>query len=300
MKGLLKSFAPDVDRRLRNLRAVCGLSRCRNTQLMRGIPGACPGVRAGSAWYCCVDCFTVAALASLEKLCSRQVVEIQRYPRMSLGLFLLSKGYLTPRQLRAATDQSQCLDEGIEETLVKLGMVTEKQLAAARSAQWGYPVLAPEFAGQRMETDIPKTILTACMAVPLHYSAAAKQILVGFAERVEHRFLESIEQITGCRVEPCFITPTYFGEQMERLAAPRDYEEVVVDNPGLPDQMADTVGRIAIQVGAREAAFGRCRNLVLVRLAGRRGKTDIVFRMRSDVAVEIDEHSGIFREAIAV
>jgi hypothetical protein len=300
MIGLLKSFVPDVDRRLKNLRAVCGLPACRNTQLMRHISGARSGICVGSVWYCCVDCFTVAALASLEKLCSRQVVEIPRYPRMSLGLFLLSKGYLTAKQLRAATVQSQCLDEGIEETLVKLGMVTEKQLAAARSAQWGYPVLAPEHAGQKVEADIPKTILNACMAVPLHYSDAAKRILVGFAARVEHRFLESIEEITRCRVESCFITPTYFEEQMARLATPRDYEEVVVDNPGLPDKMASTVGRIAGQVAASEAIFGLCRNLVLVRLAGKRGKTDIVFRMRCNVAVEIGEHSGIFSDAIAV
>jgi len=51
-------------------------------------------------------------------------------------------------QLRVATAQSQSFDEDIDETLVSLGMVTERQLAAARSAQWGYPMLAPGSVGQ--------------------------------------------------------------------------------------------------------------------------------------------------------
>jgi hypothetical protein len=188
----------------------------------------------------------------------------------------------------------------MEETLVKLEMVTERQLTAARSAQWGYPVLAPEYFGKTVEADIPKTILTACRAVPLHYSTAAKRILLGFASRVEHRALESIEEITRCRVEPCFITPSDLEGQMERLASPPDYHEVVIDDPGSTDQMARTLGQIAAQVGVREATFGQCRNLVLVRVSGKRGKTDIVFRMRHNVAVEIGAQSEIFTNAVAV
>jgi Type II secretion system (T2SS), protein E, N-terminal domain len=300
MKKLLKSFMPDFERHLKNFRSVCGNRTCHHKQLMRSFPGGRPGIQVGPAWYCCVDCFAMAACAPLEKLCNRQVVEISRQPRLSLGLFLLSKGNLTAEQLRVATAQSQILDEDIEESLVKLGMVSEKALVAARSAQWGYPVLAPECVGQLVEVEIPKSILNACRAVPLHYSATAKRILVGFVSRVEHSFLESIEEMTGCRVEPCFITPTDFQEQMERVTAPPDYEEVVVNDPGSPERMARTVGRTAVHVAAREAAFIKWRNFVLVRVAGKRGKADIVFVPRRIGTVRVVEHSGIFKEAIAI
>jgi hypothetical protein len=242
----------------------------------------------------------MAACAPLERLCSLKVVEIPRHPRLSLGLFLLSKGYLTAEGLRVAMAESHCLDEDIEETLVKLGMVTEKQLALARSAQWGYPVLAPEYVGQMVEIDIPKAILSACKAVPLHYSFAAKRLLLGFGGRVEHSLIELIEGMTHCRVEPCFITPTDFREQMERLSTPPDYEEVNIDDPGSPERMARTVGRAAVQVATREASFAQWRNFVLVRVVGKRGKADVVFHVERNFSANISEHKRMFQEGIAI
>jgi hypothetical protein len=300
MKDLLKSFLPGIDRHLKNFRSVCANRACHNKQLMRSLPGGRPGIQVGADWFCSADCFAMAACAPLEKLCNRQVVEISRQPRLSLGLFLLSKGHLTAEQLRIATLQSQNLDEEIEYSLVRLGMVTEKALVAARSAQWGYPLLATECAGKMVEMEIPKSILNACRAVPLHYSAIAKRILLGFASRVEHSFLESIEVMTGCRVEPCFITPTDFQHQLERVTAPPDYEEVVVNDPGSPEKMARTVGRAAIHVSAREATFSKWRNFVLVRVAGTRGKADIVFVPRRVGTVRVVERSDTFKEAIAI
>jgi hypothetical protein len=40
---------------------------------------------------------------------------------------------------------------------------------------------------------------------------------MGFVFRVEHRLLLALEQVTGCKAEPCFITQTEFEEQMARL-----------------------------------------------------------------------------------
>jgi len=300
MRELLKLLMPNVDRHVKNLRAACGNRQCHNTHLMRGIPGGRPGVLVGSTWYCCIDCFAMAACVPLERLCNRQVVEIPRNPRLSLGLFLISKGYVTSEQLRIATAKSQCLGDSLEETLVIEGMVTEKQLVAARSAQWGYPMLSPDFVGQMVEIDIPKTIMKACAAVPLHYSSIAKKILVGFASRVDHRFLELVEEMTHCRVEPCFITADDFQEQLQRVTLPRDYEEIVIDNSGSPEKMARTVGRAAVQVAAREAAFSQWRNFVLVRMTGKRGRADVIFNLVGNAGAGVGEESVIFRHAIAI
>lgn len=300
MRLSLKSMILDVDRHLNNIRSSCGNPLCHNSQLMRGIPGGRPGIRVGTFWYCCVDCFVMGARSTFENLCSRQVAEIPRHPRLTLGLYLMTKGYVTAEQLRVATAQSEALDEDLEATLARLGMASDKQLAAARSAQWGYPVLAPEFIGETVEIDIPKSVLAACKAAPLHYSAAARRILIGFASRVEHRFLESVEEMTGCRADACFITPGDFEEQMERVTFPKNYSEEVVDDPGSPERMARSLGRTAVQVGAREASFAQWRNLILVRIEGKRGKTDVVFSLRTRKPAEIRGVSLNFRSAVAV
>ena len=277
------TLMPGVNRVLQRMRAACDLHSCRNKQIVRSFPGGRQGVRVGQRWYCSVDCFVQAARAPLFALSSRRIVEIPRSPRLSLGLAMLSKGYLTQNQLRTATDQSHRRNESLDRTLLHLGMATEKQLAVARSAQWGYPVLAQEHIGHMVRADIPPAILDACSAVPLHYSLAAQRIVLGFVLRVEHGLLESIEQVTGCRVEPCFITATDLAEQMERLTRVPGYNEVLIDDPGTPEKMARTVGRMAVEVGAREACFTQCKNNVWVRLTGKRGIIDVIFRAKNEV-----------------
>lgn len=284
----------------KRMRAECGLRGCHHTQLMRYIPGGRPGISVGSAWYCCVDCFALAACTLLESLSSRQVLEIERIPRLSLGLFLTSRGYLSADRFRFAEAQSREYGEGIEDSLLRLGLVSEKQLVAARSAQWGYPMLAPEHIGHWVEADIPQTLLTDFRAVPLHYSATARRILLGFAARVEPRLLESIEKMTDCRVEPCLITPTEYEEQIERVTAPPNYEEVAVEESNSPDRMARTVGRTAVQVGAREAVFLRCKSRVLVRLRGGRGVADVVFRMHNSTAMNLSGEFGLLQGETAM
>jgi hypothetical protein len=292
----LMSLLPSVDRGLKSMKAECEYRGCHNKQLFRGIPGTRPGICVGQLWYCSVDCFALALRTPFSNLSNRRFVEIPRNPRLSLGLVLLSKGYLTSEQLRIATSQSQLHDEELAATVVRIGFATEKQVAVARSAQWGYPMLAQDYIGKMVQADLPRAILHACPAAPLHYSASAKRILLGFVSRVEHSVLESIEQMTECRVEPCFITQTDFEEQMERLTALPDYEEIVVNDPGPPEKMARTVGRAAVEVGAREARFAEYRNHLWARIFGKRGTVDVVFRMNQAAAEAKTGDSEVFFE----
>ena len=294
----LLSFLPSVDRGLRNMRAVCDYSTCHNTQLMRSIPGGRLGVQVGSLWYCSVDCFALASHIKLASLCNRRP-EVARNPRLSLGLALHSKGYLTAEQLREVTAQSHLDEDEIAAQLIQLGVVTERQIAAARSAQWGYPVFAPERIGQIVETNLPPALLKERNAAPLHYSATAKRIVLGFVSRVEHSLLEAVELATGCRVEPCFITQSDFNRQIERLALSPDYAETVVDDPAQPEKMARTVGRVAVDVGAREANFAQCRGIIWVRVTGKRGKADVIFRINKSGSDFGSRKSSVFEESAA-
>jgi hypothetical protein len=281
MNMSLKFLLPALESKLKTIRAVCALRTCHNRMLMRAVPQGRAGIRLGEEWYCGVDCFSIAARTPLAALTNGRVMEMPRAPRLSIGLVMISKGYLTDEQLRYAIDQSQSRGEALENALIRLGLAGERQLAAARAAQWGYPVLGHDYVGQPVETDVPVALLRACEAVPLHTSLKARRVLLGFVYRVEHSLLQSMEQVTGLRAEPCFITPTEFQEQMARVAAAPDYGEVIVEEGGTPVQMSRTVSGYAVEVAARQVTLARCRNHVWARLSGKKRTLDLVFPPKS-------------------
>jgi hypothetical protein len=202
---------------------------------------------------------------------------------------MLSKGYLNDSQLRLALAESQLHGEELEAVLIRLGLASERQLTAARAAQWGYPVLGQERFGRMIESDIPFKLLRSCSAAPLHSSTAAKRLLLGFVYRVDHGLLNALEQMTGFRAEPCFIAPTEFAEQMERLTSVPAFEEVVFDDLKTPAQMGKTVGGFAVEVGAREARFAHCRDYAWTRLSGKRQTVDLLFRIKGNRSRNVEE-----------
>ena len=267
------------------MKAECDLPTCHNTQLMRSIPGAKQGIRVGQQWYCCVDCFALAARVPLGELSRRRAMEnAAQSAVVARPGALHTKGFLTAEQLRMAevAGRAQRRRAGAA-SLIRQGLATEKQVVAARAAQWGCPALGQDYVGltgTMVRSDIPQSVLHACSAAPMHYSATGRRILLGFVSRVEYSVLEAIETMTGCRVEPCFITQTELDEQIERTVPMSDYKELVVDDPGTPDKMARTLGRAAVEIrGARCRRFTRQKNFVWARLTGKRGKMDVVFRM---------------------
>ena len=278
----LISFIPALERGVKSMRTQCDLGTCHNTQLMRVIPGGRAGIEVGQQWYCSIDCFVQASHEPLAELSNRPTADIQRNPRLSLGLVLLSRGYLTSDQLRNAALQSHFYSEPLEATLLRLRLATDRQLAAARSIQWGLPMLSAESSGRMVEADLPRSILSSSAAVPVHYSPTAKRVLLGFVERIDYSLLRSIEQLAGFRADACFMTPVEFAEQLERLTQPADYEEIVISEPGPLDKMARTIGRTAVNLGAREASFTQCRGHIWVRLTGKRGRTDLIFQMKRE------------------
>ena len=285
MKLSLDSLRSLVDRGWNSMHSVCDLRTCRNTMLIRSVPQRRVGVQVGLSWYCSVDCFAEAALLRLTELRDERVVEMPHRPRLSIGLVMLSKDYLTSEQLRQATLQSQLRDEELEVALLRLGFANERQVAAARAAQWGCPVLKQERVGLAVEVDVPLAILRAFSAVPLHYTPNGR-LLLGVVHRVEHTLLHALEQMTGCRAEPCFITPTEFDAQLPRVTVAPDCQEVVFEDIMTPTQMAKTLGGLTIEVAAREARFVHCRDYIWTRLFGKQRRVDVLFRARFEPPVE--------------
>jgi Type II secretion system (T2SS), protein E, N-terminal domain len=281
MKLSMESMFSGLDRGWKNLHWTCGLSDCQNKLFMRSVPQSCVGIRMGETWYCSMDCFVKATRHQLSVLAFVRSIDMPHTPRVSIGSVMLSKGYLTDEELRGAVAESRLNGEALENALVRLGLVDEWHLASARAIQWGYPVLGRDRISQSVDTDLPLSLIRTFSAAPLHYSKSAKRILMGFVYRVEHSLLQSIEQVTGCRTEPCFITPTELNYQMERLEAARESREVVLDDSMTAAEMANVVGGLALEITARDASLSRCRDQVWMRLSGKRRMIDVLFRGRS-------------------
>jgi|HubBroStandDraft_5_1064220.scaffolds.fasta_scaffold17104_4 hypothetical protein len=296
MKLSLRSILPARDLGWNRVRAACALPECHNKLLTKYVPGSRIGIFVGESWYCSPDCFALGSRKTLATFSSGCVVEMPRNPRLSLGLALVSKGLITEDQYREAVIRSQCRAETLETTLLECGYVSEKKLAAGRAAQCGYPALVQELSGPIVEVDLPSSLLRAHRAAPIHYSAKSKRLVLGFVDRVEHGLLQSIEQITGCRAEPCFITPAEFAEQMERVTALPEYEEVVVTESESATQMGRTLGGWAVEISAREASFAKCNSFAWVRMTGKRGTVDIVFSLKHASAAANTKLSAIVPE----
>lgn len=282
----LVSLLASVDRNWKRMYAVCGLRTCQNKLLMRSVPQSRVGIRMGEFWYCSIDCFVKAARTRFSSLSDRRTLEMPHSPRLSIGLVMLSKGTLTDEQYRFALAQSQSSGEDLEAVLVRLGFADEWQLALARAAQWGYPVLGRDRISQSIDIEIPITLLQLFSAVPLHYSNDAGRLLLGFVYRVEHGFLHSLEQIAGCKVEPCFITPTEFHYQMDRLTNAQNHREILLEESMMPAEMANVVGRFALEVAAREANLATCQDYLWLRLSGKRRMVDVLFRTKSQAEAQ--------------
>jgi hypothetical protein len=293
MRFSLKSLLPAPDLGRNRVRSVCAQTACENVLMMKYVSGSNLGIHVGPSWYCSSECFAIASREVLASLSAGSVVEMPRTSRLSLGLALLQKGYLSEEQLRSATAQSRLQAFDLETYLVESGIVSEKQLAGARAVQWGHPVLAQDLIGQIVDGDLPKALLQACFAVPIHYSMRPKRLVLGFVNRVEHSLLQAIEQITGCRAEPCFITATEFRVQSERLRPVAGYEEAVFENPGNAAQMARTLGGFAVGVAATDATIASCKSWIWSRIEGRGGIVDVLFDLRGSAAARTKDSGAV-------
>jgi hypothetical protein len=284
MKLSLQLSLPTSTRGYKEMAAECGLRPCRNTRIVRGVRSR-PGVTLGEKWYCSPECFAAAAGAKIASMSTATLLEMPPAPRLSIGLVLISKGHLTEAQLRSAMQQGRLHGEELDATLLRLGMATERQLTSARAAQWGYPMLGQELRGRPVEVDLPGRLLDHCGAVPLHYVPAARQLLMGFTHRVDHTLLTSIQTMTGLRADACFVTPAELAEQRDRVGAMTPRVEQVAFDDVLPSaRIGRILGGFALEAGARDAIFSRCRDYVWVRLLGRVHSMDAVFRIRAQAA----------------
>ena len=115
---------------------------------------------------------------------------------------------------------------------------------------------------------------------PVHYLAPRRRLLVGFVHGVEHRVLGTIEKMTGCRTEPCFITASECAGIIHRDSG-RGLE-VAFERLSSEMEMAQVIRSYTEQVAAEEARVGVCRDRLWVRLFRDHQPTDLLFTLTRD------------------
>ena len=112
--------------------------------------------------------------------------------------------------------------------------------------------------------------------VPIHNASAADKLLVGFRDRINYGLLYAIEQVTGFKTTPCFLTPSAHSYWLE--SQPKSPDELLLDGAMTPEEMT----RVVCQQGARVDANGivmvRCGDRIWVRLKGGKRPADLLFQ----------------------
>jgi len=236
------------------------------------------------AWYCGPACFIRAATTALSLLMRPEMGTEKHIERMPLGLMLMSKGILTKVQLRESTDELRQSGGEMGELLVRRGSVSEKQVAAIRALQWGCPVFAMPTYLAPTEVQIPSILIQRHSAVPVYLCPAKNLLLVGFTDAIDYGLLYAIEQMTGYKTQPCFVTPRDFQSQIEREGDIRGGHdnttlgEVMFEEFQSAEEIADVLCKYGIDLEAEEVILERCGEHLWVRLVYGFKKCDLLFR----------------------
>jgi hypothetical protein len=242
------------------------------------------GIRMHDNWYCSSRCFAEAAREELASLTTARPHRTNHSSRMPLGLLMMRYGLLSSTQFKEIRDEQKEAGVEIGELVMRLGSVSEKQITAVRATQWGCPVFTVPEWGVPTEIHLPATFIKLYSMIPLHYVASTNMLLVGFVHGIEYGLLYAIEKITGCKTQPCFVTPSDFQSQLQSIeqanaqAESKTPTEIKFDSVQTSSEMARVLCSYSVQLEADEAIIGRCKEYLWARLKCGPKDVDLLFK----------------------
>ncbi len=221
---------------------------------------------AGSR-YCLDDCLEGAIRKLLRRLPAPAIHP--KNHRIPLGLVLLSRNQVTPEQLRAALDAQHSSGRGrVGEWLQEFGFVNERQVTAALARQWSCPILSESarLSGSQDHLQIPLALMEHFEMIQVEYIVANSTLLVAFAEGIDYTALYAIEQMTGCRTEPCMALPSVIRAGTQALALHRDENEITFDHVTDDAELSRIILSYCVRLGSSEIRLAACGPYIWVRL----------------------------------
>jgi len=257
---------------------------CDRSMTLRHFSARKAGIRMHGHWYCSSSCFASAVEKKLSELAAWGPEPVNRLERMPLGLMLVSRGLLSSTEFKEAMGEQKEAGVEIGELLVRRGSVSEKQITAVRATQWGCPVFAAQRSPMQSKINIPSTFMRLYSMIPLHYVAATNLLLVGFVHNVEYGLLYAIEMMTGCKTQPCFVTPSDFETQMQEIEQAKERSgdstanELEFESIHSSAEMARILSNYGAHLEADEAILEKCKEYLWARLKCGPRDVDLLFK----------------------
>jgi hypothetical protein len=173
---------------------------------------------------------------------------------------LLSRGWLTPGQLREGLDRQRRLSGRLGESLRALGHIHEDELAAGLAAQWACPVLFFRSAvAERHARRVPLRLQERYRMVSVHYAEQAEVLVLAFSDGVDYALTQALAGMLRCRVEPCLAPETEVRRQLARLQDLERSSEITFERirePGERSAITESYVRCWGAHGVRVVACG--------------------------------------------
>jgi hypothetical protein len=242
---------------------------CPHTRsLWKQLQGRPRGILLQGSCYCRDRCLEHALRSAIVEL-GRTGGLVPARHRIPLGLLLVSRDELSGDKLRTALEAQRAAGHGrIGEWLQALGFASEPQITAAMARQWSCPVLRTDSTAFRpgRAPRIPSALLQSFSMFPVDYVEATGTLHMAFSEGIDYSALHAIEQMLGCRTNPCLALPSRLRPHLEALAVARDEDEVVFDRVEDVAESARIVRSYAARVSATEIRLTSCGDQLWIRL----------------------------------
>ena len=140
----------------------------------------------------------------------------RRLIKKPVGEILLDRGLITPQDLDRALAYQQVHGGFLGQIFVKLGLVSEEDVALALTAQYGFPFLPLD--SYEIEEGIaklvPEHVARQYFLIPIDRVGHA--LTVAMADPSNEQAIEDIELLTQCAVQTFISTPSEIQKAIER------------------------------------------------------------------------------------
>jgi len=136
--------------------------------------------------------------------------------KLSLGDVLLKRGSLTEKDVKKAKKHCRSNGDSFAETMVKIGLITEEEVAQALAEKCGIPYIKNNYQlDPKVMKIVPETLVRKYKVVPLFLS---KNILtLATADPLNVLALDDVKFATGYRIRTTVSTPLEIEETINNF-----------------------------------------------------------------------------------
>lgn len=240
--------------------AVCGNRECRTGWLQLLRKRSFP--RFEEKWACSAACMEqILADAVCSQIECWEPVQAERALRMPLGLILLSRGWITQRELQEALAAQRRAGNGrIGEWLGRLHGISEETIAKALAIQWNCAVLPHGMPDLELAPLLMPAFLRKCYGLALLRQGPDATLYLAGRHRAEHAAARAMEYMLREPVHAAFLEDGAWSFEQAEIT---DTTELLI--PG-PNGVVATIAELIERIRPSDARLVRLHNHLWLRI----------------------------------